>query len=1069
IYLYHIPSGTTRFLSHPLQESMEALIQIDSVTFFAGTQSGIHKLIMGEGNLEKAEEAPLSSLKIPVQALYFDPDKRVLYFGGYHAEFYLYHPDTRSLTHLNGVIDSKVTAIRPYTEDQLLIATDGAGLYQLDTSERIFRPYSVGSSPEEEPLNRNHIRDIYIDEDKRIWLANYPVGISIRNNNYPSYKWYHAVSGVTGNLPGNQVNGILQDSEGDYWFATDNSIGLLEYTTHTWHSFLTATREGNNSFYHTIEEVRPGIFWIGGHSGRVHEIDKRTGRVSSFTPIEQAQDLSASPHCIHAIFRDSRGKVWIGGENGLACTEKEGEYKFYGTIKNIRKIAEQDSTYLWIGTQNGLYRYDPLRNTAEKMELPSPIGHIHDLAGDKNRLYIGIGDGGLLIYHTETGGFEFYRKENSNLTSDQIYTLIDTGHDCLLLSTGNGISCFNKEKKSFSNWAAEQGLPSGHFNPASGTLTNQSTVLIGSSEGAIEFSDHIEIPQPGPIRLYLENLSLYNYQAEPGASRSPLKVSLDDTRNITLKVSQNNFTILLSSISYDCPSDILYSWNLDGYYNSWTTPGTERSIQYTNLDLGKYKLTIRAISSEDFRTLDERTLSIHILTPIWKRWWMIFLYVVAGLFAGITLLRAYLLRKERKSLEEKFQLVTRSIEDIRTPITLVKAPLDDIFRTEQLTADGKEKLDLAIRNIDILVRLTDNLSSYKKHGVLYTAPYIRQYELNGFLEKMIHLYEHTAVSKKVSILFEPDQSFINVWTDIEKLEILVKNVLANAFKYTPEGGKIEVLSYGDSDHWNIEIRDTGSGLPGKEHKTAFRKTFGLKNSSTYTDNSDLSILIMKKLVPMLKGKYTISSRQQEGTVVKMTFQHGYKQFKKSDVDIRDQKNTPKQEKEIPAWYWEDDLPDMDLKTILIVEENDEIRVYLKKILENDYNVQLATNAHTALDIIKLKKPNLIITEYNLTGMREDELCEKLKTDHKTLDIPVIMTTTDSDPFKVEDNIRAGVDELYIKPYDMNMLKLSVSRILINRQIIRNKYLNADMEKINAFNFNCKSEKDINFIVRIMRS
>ena len=314
IYLYHYPSGQVDILQNEIGESITQVEQIDSTHYFIGTDIGIHYAELQQNILKLSPCDKLDQLKVQVNELYYHKPDNKIFIGTFQRGVYVYDLSSHEIRPLNvGLTDVSINRIKALNNKEILIATDGAGIYKVQTDNYTSEPYIVADYHSHNAMNGNTINDIYIDDEQRIWIANYPIGITVRNNRYASYQWIKHSIGNNQSLVNNQVNDIIEDHEGDLWFATNNGVSLYVESQQKWYSFLSASDIWLLNKSHTFMslcEVSPGIIWIGGYSSGIYEINKRTKKVDYFSP-SLIGNLNIRPDkYIRAILRASDGKIW---------------------------------------------------------------------------------------------------------------------------------------------------------------------------------------------------------------------------------------------------------------------------------------------------------------------------------------------------------------------------------------------------------------------------------------------------------------------------------------------------------------------------------------------------------------------------------------------------------------------------------------------------------------------------------------------------------------------------------------------------------------------------------------
>ena len=511
------------------------------------------------------------------------------------------------------------------------------------------------------------------------------------------------------------------------------------------------------------------------------------------------------------------------------------------------------------------------------------------------------------------------------------------------------------------------------------------------------------LPREYSSRMIFSDLRVFYQTVYPKDEGSPLVLDIDETKSLKLKYSQNIFSLQVSSINYDYPSLILYSWKLEGFYDGWSRPGEENVIRFTNLNPGHYTLRVRAISSEDRRmVLEERSIDIIVEQPIWLSIWALLLYALILVAIASIALRIIVLRKQRKISDDKIRFFVNTAHDIRTPLTLIKAPLEELSDREKLSKEGTDNLSTALRNVNALLRLTTNLINFERADTYSNNFYVSEYELGAYMTDIVNVFRSYASVKHIDLTYESNFRYLNVWLDKDKMDSILKNIISNALKYTPEGGSVHVYAYETEDTWNVEVSDTGIGIPLDEQKKLFKMHFRGSNAiNSKVTGSGIGLLLVWKLVHMHKGKLNFTSTEGKGSCIKVSFPKGEKRYRKAihrpaPTKEQEQNNEPEQitspEKgtpDTPAFntpiegYEHAQQQTQDAgnrQKILIVEDNDELREYLRRTLAENYHVQVCSNGKSALCIVKEYFPDLIISDIMMPEMRGDELCQKVKND-----------------------------------------------------------------------------------------
>ncbi len=1081
IYLYDIDSKSTVAVSNPLQQAITDIKQVDGSHFYIATEAGVHYVGLKDNKLHVIPTPELEGIDQQVNELYYLPQLNRLFIGMFQRGIYVYDITTRKLFQPHtGLNDVSISRIKPLNDNDLLIATDGAGVYKINVFSYFTEPYIIADYSRNNAMNGNTIADIFVDEEQRIWLANTPIGITVRKNRFSSYQWIKHSIGNSQSLVNDHVNVIIEDSDGDLWYGTNNGINLYEQKTGKWHSFLSSFDNDNgdkNHIFTTLCEVSPGIIWAGGYSSGIYQIQKKGLITSYFTP-SLFYHLNIRPDkYIRSIMKDSQGDIWSGGYYNLKKMNLTAKaLNLYHGLSSITSITERNSKQMWIGSATGLYLLDKQSGSYEQVRLPVESNYIHSLyQAPDDLLYIGTSGSGMLIYDAKTKMFTHYFTENCALISNNIYTILPNTNGNITISTENSLVNFSPTLKTFQNWTEEQGLMTIHFNPSSGVLSRNGNFIIGSADGAVQYNKDMKMPKSYSSRMVLSDFGIFYQTVYPGEENSPLATSIDNTTELRLKYNQNTFSLKVSSINYDYPSNILYSWKLEGFYNEWSAPGNESTIRFTNINSGKYTLHIRAVSKEDKRIiLEERDMDIIIDKPFWLTIWAILVYIALAVFIGINAFRLVWLRKQRKASADKIDFFINTAHDIRTPLTLIKAPLEELQETENLSRNGVANMHTAMRNVNALLHLTTNLINFERADVYSSELYITEHELNAYMQETMNSFRQYAETKRIRFTYVSNFPYLNAWFDKEKMDSILKNLISNALKYTPENGEVQVIAHESPNEWSIEVKDTGIGIPAGEQKKIFKIHFRASNAiNSKVTGSGIGLMLVRKLISLHNGKISFNSVENQGSSVKITLHKDKKALHKAQPATLSHRETVSDEKiEAPVPDMYDAVmkqPQGKQQRIMVVEDNDELRKYLEHTLSEEYSVQSFANGKEALEVVKDFKPELIISDIMMPEMRGDELCVAIKSDIETSHIPVILLTAINDEKNIMESLKIGADEYIVKPFNLGIMKASISSLLTNRALLRSKYANLELvEEGDDDCLNCNSDIDWKFIASVKK-
>ncbi len=1055
ILLYQTKTGKERRIGHQAGH-ITVVEQTNGPRFFVGTEKRLHVMELDGDSLREVPAPELEKQEMYVHELYLQRPTNKLFIGTFEKGIFVYDVNRRKLIRpalgLDGI---NITRMRPLNEKELLVATEGAGVYKLDADTYEISPYRMAGDDGAREADGSIINDIFVDDEQRVWFSRYDQGITVRNNRYLNYNWIRHLEGNAQSLADSRVHAVLEDSDGDLWFGTGNGISLYDTRARRWRAFPDTAKEGQerrNRIFLTLCEVTPGVIWAGGYSSGITQIDKRTATVTYLTP-DRSFHMDIKPDkYIRAIKKDRDGFIWCGGYHNLKCLDaKNGKGRLYPGIGSVTAIEEKDSTHLWIGTSTGLYLLNKSSGKYEYMDLPGGATCVYTLfQATDGRLYIGTSGSGLIVYDpAEWKIATLYHTGNSPLVSNSIYTILPSAHEGeLLMSTENGISSFSTSERTFRNWTRRQGLMPAGFNPNAGTRLANGDILFGSTDGALELPKGLRMPQPGISRMVFSDLRFFYRNAHPGKEISPSGEDIDRMEKLHLDYSRHSFSLRVSSIDYDSPSGILYTWQLEGFYKGWSTPDEEGNIRFIHLSPGTYLLRVRSIPKEDKqRVLQERTLKIVVAQPVWLDYRAVLLYLLTLALIIYIVLRLYSGRRKKLESDEQTRFFIHTAHDIRTPLTLIKAPLEAIRHKESLSEESRLNMGTALKNVDTLLRLTTNLINYGKTNVYASSLHVSENELASYMHDMLRAFQSFAESKHIALTYESNFQRLMVWFDREKMDSIIKNILSNALKYTPDHGKVHVKVHEEKDTWSIQVNDTGIGIPAKEQKKLFKLHFRGSNAiNAKITGSGIGLMLVWRLVRMHKGKINMGSTENKGTRVKIIFPKQGKGLQRiaSKAAPKEIPLTPDMPAMVPSTY--KDICQQDegqTRRILVVEDNDNLRHYLLRTLSENYRVEGTTNGKEALARLPEFKPDLVLSDIMMPHMRGDELCAALKNNIETSHIPVILLTALNDDQSIMDGLQTGADTYLVKPFNISLLKASVANLLANRALLRLKY--ADME------------------------
>lgn len=1056
-YIYNYHQSKNYQLSSAISDKIICITQAEKNKYYLASEHLLYEVQLKGEQLTEIKKIQLPNVHLIDHIYYHSPTKQLI-INTLLDKLFIYDIEEKQLESMgNSMKDIGVNKIIPSKKekDVLLIATDGDGVYKLDLKQLTLNHFLKEDTRKPNKMNGSIIKDIYMDSANRIWNVIYPTGITIYTEKYPAYEWFMHSANYTNSLANNCINGVMEDSEGDSWYATSNGICYFDVSENKWINFSPSHspngERSENHIFTSLCESSPGIILAGGYMSGIYKIDKRTKEVTFFQQQNIRQGEGPDKY-IRSIYRDNERHIWIGGFYRLksySLTTKE--VCEYNIGYPITCITQKDEHSLWIGTINGVFVFDKLKKQAIPLDTEFDIQCINMIYNDPsgNYTYFGTYGDGLFIFEKKTGKVTRYYDENCGLISNNIYSIVPDRNGNLYLGTENGLSFFDIKANKFINWTKEQGLLAASFNPNAAIHSRDGYMIFGSNEGVIVLPDSIQLPETFSSHMIFSDLSIMYRTVHPGEKNSPLTQALDKTSCIELDYDQNTFSMNVSSINFDNPSNIMYSWKLEGFYDRWSPPSSDNLIRYTNLSPGNYTLRVRAILMDNHQILEEREIQILIGRPIWMTFWAFLLYALIIIGISYAIIRYQMIRRDKQISQAKINFFMQTAHDIRTPLTLIKAPLGEILKNEQLTEQGTTNLNLAIQSTDNLSELANNLMDFQKEELYSSKISVVRYELNQYIQNYMQQFKAYAEQKGIDFQYKSSFTSLEVWIDQNKIDSILQNLLSNALKYTPKGGSVTIETDHNKNRWILTIKDTGIGISKEDQKKLFKFLFRGKNATNQLiTGSGVGMLLTYRLIKNHEGKISFSSTENVGTTFQLSFpiQSEHYQYRNEGVDqnlrtvlLQDGIVAPMPEAKQTQITAHPDSP-----RIMIVEDNASLRLFLMKSLSDIYQVDGAENGQEAIDKIKVQQPDLIISDVMMSVMDGETMCRTLKSDIETSHIPIILLTALGDKKDILRGLETKADMYITKPFDLMVLRANISNILENREIIRKKLQQASV-------------------------
>lgn len=780
---------------------------------------------------------------------------------------------------------------------------------------------------------------------------------------------------------------------------------------------------------------------------------------------------------------DANGRVWIGTFNqGLYSYRlpDDGTYRFDSSSlvshdlagSYINKIVVDGLNRVWVATTNGLVQVMRRQDNAFENQLmngflstdEAPGYNHYDIvsmyADSKNNLWIGTRGLGLLEFDTAEKRTTWHHASNG-LPMLNVNGIIEDAQGCLWLDGDTGVIKFDLKSKNYINYTKRDGLVSSHYNKNAVYRDGEDRLYFGGNEG-IDYIDPQKINVlDTPPKVYLKNLKVFNKYIDPAGNGATLDKVLSQTDSIVLTNKQSVFTIEYSGINFTRPEENNYAYYLEGYEQDWNYVGKDRSATYTNLDAGDYVFKVKAANNDGVWSQAPVSLHIKILPPWWKSNWALVGYAL------LVLLLLYLIRnfekkriidrqqvenerekrrREEELHKERIQFFTNVAHEFSSPLTLILNPIRDILSDEVDKASDRLKVKyLTIyKNTERLIRLINELLDFSKLESNKLKLRARRLNLVPFVREIADHFNEEAYANRIDLDLDFGEEAITLWADEGMLEKIIFNLLSNAFKVTPQGGTIGVGVKQNGPYIELRVSDTGPGLEEDDLKKLFERFYQVDSlKKGYYGGAGIGLELVHSFVKLHKGQVDVESNLGKGTVFRVSLPSGNEHFSDSELIAETGKSAavkPALTKMAPLGETEPVSKNGRLdKTLLIVEDDAELRNYLKAEFKKDYRIMVAKNGNEGLGLALEVLPDAIITDVVMPEKDGYELCEAIRSDMRTSHIPIMMLTAKTQIDHRISGIGKGADVYLAKPFDMKLVRLHLDQLIHSREVIYKKY------------------------------
>ena len=687
---------------------------------------------------------------------------------------------------------------------------------------------------------------------------------------------------------------------------------------------------------------------------------------------------------------------------------------------------------------------------------------------NSSHVWIGTDGGGLYDYDLTTNKFRNYTTQES-LPSNAVYGLVKGKNGKLWLSTDKGLAFIYQGKVVNLNFF--KGLER-EYNRMSVACTSDGRMLFGSNDGVVALA-----PMFAKGLNYAAPLRIYRVEVE-GVERTDQwnETLFEMLQEGTLQLHHHENTLIVSfeSINYQYQHDIQYQYYLEGYDRDWSKLSSYQLARFVNLPPGSYVLHVKAIGRSNGRELGATSLKISIAQPWWNTWWAWIVYLCILTAILYFAWQYYKERLQRRYYDEKINFFVNTAHNIRTPLSLVLAPLVDLSKDSHLSEKSRGFLDMAQRNGNKLLKMVTELLDFQKVEQSAELVRLQDVELPMFLRLQVEKFIVAAQEKHIHLSLEACPQHL-VHTDVKMMDLILENLLSNAIKYTPEGGKVTLSASIEGKTAQILVSDTGIGIPKADIKNIFKSFFRASNAVNSQEmGSGLGLMLTRQLVEKLGGKLTFVSEEGKGTTFHVVLPLGNSAASSTqpveeaqNVETISSNHQDVHDEEMKSVASSDDQnSEVSKGTLLFVDDNEDLRQYICMTFSDTYRVVDVESGDAALKYLEEGgECDIVVSDVMMPGMQGDVLCQRIKENKDTSWLPVILLTAKAGRNFMIEGLGLGADDYIAKPFDAAILASKIDSMLKNRRRLSQCYMERSLAlvrgEVSAKSNSSKQVMDLN--------
>lgn len=986
----------------------------------------------------------------------------------------------------NTITNNIILSIAANGPDQLWIGTeDGLNILNVKTGE-ITR--HKPDSRDIYSLTGKSVSCIYTDDKGICWLGVYHGGVNKYDTNLNLFQLKQSNVFDQNGLNAPVVTSFAEYKDEEIFVGTDGGgLNLFNRKTELFQRFNLPLANGstlNKISIMAMEITRSKKLYIGTYSNGLVAMDLASRKLSQFTYNARPDGLNCND--IFCIKEDKSGKLWVGTNGGGVnvlnadnkvivryCKNPKAKNELDYPGNNFIRFIEEDRTgNIWIGSYgSGIAVFNPASNkfvvhnkTNSKLPNDLTLSLLQDRSGN---IWVGTFSGGLSLFNRKTNQFTTF-SEKDGLNNATVYAIVEDKQGRIWVSTNRGISSFDVNTRKFTNYTIYNGVQNNNFVLGAGFGSSGGEIYFGGADGFNYFNPQYFKKNKNVPTVLFTDLKISNTSVV-ASEDGPIKEHISVVKDIYLDYKQN-FTLSYVSVNYTAPEQNRYSYRLEGFDNEWIDAGTAKSVSYTNLDPGDYVFHVKASNNDGLWNTAETAIKIHVMPPFWRTTYAYILYLmaIAGTLLyirkrGIQKLKMKFAlvqekmkveqrieqeRKEAERLREldklKIKFLTNLSHEFRTPLSLIMGPVDKLL-TEKRDLDIAGPLSMIKRNTRRLLNLVNQILDFRKMEDQELRLNPSEADIVSFIKEVLESFNDLSERKQVQLVFKSQLRYFYTLFDQDKIERVLFNLLSNAFKFTDVGGtisleveKIDRPGNTQESLLMIKVSDTGIGISEEDREKIFERFFQIDTAAPILNQgSGIGLSIAKEFVKMHGGNISVQSEVGRGSsfIIELPFS-SMETIDELTIDFSGSISEPEHETIIDA---EAQVNHMDVPSVLLVEDNEDFRFYLKDSLKSYYKIYEACNGQEGWQKALAHHPQIIVSDINMPYMNGIELCCKVKSDKRTNHIPIILLTALTGEEEQIRGLATGANDYLTKPFNFEILNAKIKNLLALNKTLKDTY------------------------------